>query len=193
MPMDILVDKWEVKATDIIHVNAFYIALHDFLWREEYSDAKDSAFPEKYYWETRTQQGGREMWVWWRLFKRKKSNSFYIRHLVIDVHGVGVNDAEVMKQGKKWKVQKGKVEVLVKAKLRLDPDGHWEKNWFLKAVFEIFWKRFYRKLLDMHKKEFLKDSFRIQENVKRMMELNTFSVPKKPFAPSKAFGSPFEY
>lgn len=193
MPMDILVDKWEVKATDVIHVNAFYIALHDYLWREEYSEGKDNPFPENYYWESRTQTGGRDIWVWWRCFKKIRGSSFYRRHLVVDLHCVGVNDAEVMKQNKKWKVQKGKVEVLVKVKLRLDPDNEWQNHWFLKHVFEIFWKRIYRKQIDMHKQELLKDSYQFQENVKRLMELNTFSVPKKPFEPAKAFGDPFSY
>ena len=193
MPVDILVDKWEVKATDVVHLNAFYIALHDYLWREEYSPAKDAGFPETYYWESRTQKGGREMWVWWRPFKKIKSDSFYLRHLVVDIHGVGVNPVEVMRHGKKWKVQKGKVEVLVKVKLRLDPEGKWQKHWFLKTIFELFWKRIYKKRIDMHKQQLLKDSFKFNEMVKRMMELNTFATPQKPFAPARSFGDAFTH
>ncbi|MFH1439991.1 MAG: hypothetical protein ABIG89_05465 [Candidatus Woesearchaeota archaeon] len=193
MPIDILVDKWEVKATDVIHINAFYIALHDYLWREEYSKGKDGKFPETYYWETRTQKGGREMWVWWRPKKGVRGSSFYERVLVVDLHGVGVNDVEVMRHGKKWKVQKGKVEVLVKAKLRLDPNDEWKNHWFLSMVLELFWKRIYKKHIDMHKQELLKDSYKFNEAVKRLMELNTFTISQKPFAPAKAFGDPFTY
>lgn len=193
MPTDILVDKWEVKATDVIHVNAFYIALHDYLWSEEYSDGKDAPFPETYYWESRTQKGGKDIWVWWRCFRKIKSNTFYLRHLVVDLHGVGMNEVEVMRHGKKWKVQKGKMEILVKAKLRLDPEDEWQKNWFLRMVFELFWKRIYHKNMEMHKQELLKDSFKFQETVKRLMELNTFAVPQKPFAPARGFGDPFTY
>ena len=193
MPFDILVDKWEAKATDIIHLNAFYIAVHDYLWREEYSTGKDAEFPEVYYWETRTQKAGKEIWVWWRPKRHIKNSQFYQRFMVVDFHAVGVKDAEVMKHGKKWKVQMGKVEVMVKVKLRLDPYDHWKKHWFLKHLFNIFWKRIYRKNIEMHKQELLKDSYKFQENVKRILELNTFAVPQRPLVPSKSFGDIFTY
>ncbi|MBT4824896.1 hypothetical protein HN695_01450 [Candidatus Woesearchaeota archaeon] len=195
MPTDIFVDSWEAKATDIVHLNGFYVALHDYLWSEEYSTAKDEAFPETYYYETRTQQGGKEVWVWWRPISNKRGtkNNFYQRFFNIEVHGVGVRDAEIMRDNKKWKVQMGKVEVLTKVYLRIDPENKWQKNWFLKMIFEWFWKRMYRKHMEMHKKELLKDSYKFRETVKRLLELNTFAVPQRPFAPAKAFGSPFEY
>ena len=193
MPFDILVDRWEAKATDIIHLNAFYIAVHDYLWRDEYSQGKDGPFPETYYWETRTQKAGKEIWVWWRCTKKVRSSNFYERFMAIEIHGVGIRDAEIMKHGKKWKVQMGKCEVMVKVKLRLDPKGEWRKHWFLKHVFTLFWKRIYKKLLEMHKKELLKDSYKFQETVKRMLELNTFAVPQKPLAPTKGFGDIFTY
>ena len=192
MPTDILVDKWEIKSTDIVHLNAFYIALHDYLWREEYSEAKDAPFPEIYYWESRKQKS-KEMWAWWRPKKKVRSNSFFERFFTFDIHGVGIRDVEVMKGNKKWKVQMGKVEVLVKCILKLDPEGRWDKNPILKSFYKIFWKRIYKKNIDMHKKELRKDSYAMNENVKRIMELNTFSIPKKPFEPARAFGDVFSY
>src|SRR3989338_144109 len=196
MPVDILVDKWEVKATDVIHLNSFYIGLHDYFWREEYSDDKDNKFPETYYWETRTQQSGKEIWVWWRgdkTARHMRATSFHKRLMTVDIHGVGVKDVEVMRHDKKWKVQMGKVEILVKAKLRLDPEDKWKKHWFLSKVFPIFWERFYKKYIDMHKQELLKDSYQFQEHVKKLMELNTFAVQQKPFEPAKGFGDVFTY
>ena len=187
MVIDILVDKWEVKATDIIHLNKFYIGLHDYLWREEYSEAKDAGFPEMYYWETRTQKGGNEIWVWWRPFRKIRSNSFYERFFVIDLHAVGMRKVDVIKANKKWTVDTGKVEVLVKVKLRLDPKNEWQNNWFLKSFLNVFYKRIYRKNIMMHKDELLKDSYKMQEFCKRLMDLNTFATPVKPYDATLGF------
>lgn len=187
MPVEILVDKWEVKATDVIHLNKFYVGLHDYIWREEYSTQKDDAFPETYYWETRTQKSGDEIWVWWRPSKRIRANRFYERRFVIDLHAVGMKQVEVIKANKKWKVDTGKVEILVKAKLILDPDSEWEKHWLLKHFLKIFYKRIYRKFIQMHKDELMKDSYELQEFVKRLMDLNTLATPQKPFDATLGF------
>lgn len=186
-PFDILVAKFEIKSTDKIVINKVYIALHDYFYREEYSEDRDAGFPETYMFETRTQKGGKEIWVWWRPSKAIASNQFVKRKFVFDIHGVGLTEVELIKQNFKFKAVTGKVEFLVKAKLEVDVGGRFRNNPVLGPIFSVFWKRLYRKQLEQHKLEMLKDAYKLQEFVKRQMELNTFVTPIQPFAPALGF------
>ncbi|MBI3033335.1 hypothetical protein HYY69_07710 [Candidatus Woesearchaeota archaeon] len=186
-PFDILVAKFEIKSTDKIVINKVYIALHDYFYREEYSKGRDAEFPETFMFETRTQKGGKEIWVWWRPEKDIKGNSFVKKKFVFDIHGVGLTEVELIKQNFKFKAVTGKVEFLVKAKLEVDVKERFRNNPFLAPIFSVFWKRLYRKQLEQHKLDMLKDAYKLQEFVKRQMELNTFVTPIQPFAPALGF------
>ncbi|MFW6450507.1 MAG: hypothetical protein ACOCZ6_05625, partial [Nanoarchaeota archaeon] len=109
--MLIEITKTEVKSTETFIFSALYDALHEYMIDEGY--AKDNEnFPEKYYWESRTQQKGKEYWIWWRC-EQGTETPFCKKRIDIDIHGANVKDIEIMYQNKKIKANKGKLEVVI--------------------------------------------------------------------------------
>ena len=103
------------------------------------------------------------------------------------MHGVGVKEVELIKQNFKFKAVAGKVEFLIKARLEIDVGHRFRSNPLLSPIFNWFWQRIYKKNIDQHKLEMLKDAYKLQEFIKRQMELNTFVTPIQPFAPALGF------
>jgi hypothetical protein len=83
-PMEIHITNLEVKSTTVYSALDFYKALRFWFIENDYVTSKDSDFPEKYLWESRTQNRGKEFWIWWRPKKTVKDNSFFRRVLDID-------------------------------------------------------------------------------------------------------------
>ncbi|MBS3137355.1 hypothetical protein J4232_02895 [Candidatus Woesearchaeota archaeon] len=187
-PHDILISKFEVKATDVINLNEFYISLHDYLWHEKYAEDKNTKFPETFYFESRTQQGGREIWVWWRCEKVEHDSNFFKRRLIVDLHGVGMKEVEIVRNNTKFKANSGKVEVLVQLKLAID-FKHMFSGPIWGNILDVFYKRIYHKRIEGQKKEALKDAYKFQEFVKRQMDLTSFEH-KRQFAPPLGFDDP---
>jgi len=182
MPVEILVATFEIKATDIIHFKNFYNMFFDYIFREfNFGKRPTSDFPEKYFYESKS-PNGKEIWVWWRPVKAEAGSKFVRKKFKIDLHGVAVKDIEIMRNNKKFKADVGKVEVLVKAHLELDYKGMWEKS-FLAPMMQLFYKTVYKKILEGYRKDLLMDSYKMQEFVKRIMDINTFSYPTRPFNP----------
>jgi hypothetical protein len=184
MSVDIEVHVSEVKSTNIFQVNRIYEDLHEWFMMKNYASNSDSQFPEKFFWEQRSQNQGREFWIWWRLQKGEKGNSFVKRHIDIDFHGVGITEAEAMWKGQKYKVNKGKMEILIKGWIQFDPDDKWEKG-ILGPWLEIFWKRWHGPQFRKHKRELLGDIATVQEICRQFFNLparggrlKSFSAPR---------------
>jgi len=185
--MEIWVGKADVKSTSVFVARALYIELHDWLIENEYSPPTDIDFPEKRIWEARTQDGRKEFWVWWRPFRVIEGNKFWRRVINIDMHGVGVTPVEIMYKGKKIRCDRGKFEVLLQAKLEIDVGGGWKGSGLLRPFLEPFWKRIYRKEIEMYRKEVLVDMKKIQDVARRWFDLDSFTTYKYPFMPKKGY------
>lgn len=174
------VGRSEIKSTKPYDFKKLYCALHDFFYEEGYAKDWDGGFPETFFWESRGQPRGTEYWIWWRGIKG--ANGFIQRQMAVDLHGVGVKDQEIMYGGKRVKIQSGKFEVLIKARLEIDPNGEW-RNSKLGFLFELFWKRLYRRQLENHKKEMVEDLQKIQDFARNFMGLPTLAKRSEPFYP----------
>jgi hypothetical protein len=185
--MEIFVGHAEVKSTDVFDARSLYRQLHDWLVEQDYASYYDPYFPEKLYWETRPQTGGAEYWIWWRPVKEGiEGNTFWRRVITIDLHGVGITNVEIMYQGKKLKVNKGKFEVILDARLEIDIGGKWMKSWLMKPLLEPFWKRIYYHEIEMHKKEVKADLAAIQDLCKKFFIIGTRTAMPA-FHPSKGY------
>jgi len=188
-PHDILIAKFEVKATDVINLNEFYNVLHDYLFHEGFAKDRNAGFPETFYFESRTQTGGREIWVWWRGTKSEpKDSQFFQRKLIVDLHGVGIKEVEVVRNNQKLKANSGKVEVLVQMKLGIDYN-HMFGSTFWSNILDVFYKRIYHKRVESQKREALKDAYKFQEFVKRQMDVTSFEN-KRQFSPPLGLDDP---
>ena len=181
MPLPIVIEvvKTEVKSTKPYDFRKLYDALHDYIYVESYTDEGDSdpGFPEKYYWESRSQNKGTEYWIWWRCKKRVHGNQLFKRAIDLDIHGVAVKEKEIMYGGKRVKIHNGKFELIIRGKLEIDHDAKW-RNSMLGFLFEIFWKRIWRKELTGYRKEVVADVMKLQDFARNFMGMPT--VAKRP-------------
>ena len=179
-PMFIEVTRTEIKSTKPYNFLRFYIALHEWVFDENYTDGGDfdAKFPEKYYWESRSQTEGNEYWIWWRCKKMvPPGNKLFKRVIDLDIHGVGVKQEEIMYGGKRIKVNKGKFELIIRGKIEIDPGGKW-RNSNLSFLFDVFWKRIWRKELEMYRREVNEDVLKLHDFARDFMGLPT--VKRRP-------------
>ncbi|MBN2458209.1 hypothetical protein JXB31_03715 [Candidatus Woesearchaeota archaeon] len=186
LPVQIEVSKSEVKSTKPYDFSKLYNALHDFLYEESYGGDGDAGFPEEYYWESRSQSMGTEYWIWWRGKKAIAGNKFMRRALDIDIHGVGIKEQEIMYGGKRVKIYKGKFELIIRGKLEIDYEGKWRKS-SLAFLFEIFWKRLWRKEAQIYMREIAGDVITVQDFARNFMGLPTVARRSEMFYPKHGY------
>ena len=188
--------KWRVKYKDIFNLKEFYRALHEWFLEYEWSSVDtDGNIEDKDHWETNyieriEPDGSKEMYWWWRLQKLPVANSYYKYHLDLDFHPLGVLPAEVMRDGKKFKVNKGEVEVWVYAYIEFDYKGEWSKHPFLKFFNKIFPNRIFRQdLYEDHKLELYREAYTLQAYMKKWFKLKSFLPYEEitPYFPSRAY------
>lgn len=138
--------KWEdVYETEFTHQDVFKMKdLYAFMfkWLEDNGFGKEKEI-EKYYNEKHLAGGMREYRIWWsapkmNLEKTKhhdKSKQGWI-HSKIDINFLvlAMVDVELIKDGKKYKAQKGEITLNIKGSKMIDTSA-WEtdnivKNWF---------------------------------------------------------------
>lgn len=180
-PNAIQAANFTVKFKDTFNLKEFYRAMHEWLLEYEWSSVDSKGKIEKgetwetLYLERQGLEGDKEMWWWWRLEKIPTDNSYYKYILDIDYHILYILPAEVMRDGKKLKVNKGEVEVKVWAYVQFDMEGEWSKHPFLKSFNSIFPKRIYKQeLYEDHKLELYREAYILQAFMKKWFKLKSF-------------------
>lgn len=166
--------EFKLKHKDYFSWKYLYMLMHEWLIEEKYATRSDQNFPEVFYLHRVNQKSGNEVWVYWRLTKNPVSNPFWQYHLDIDVHLVLLKDAEIMFEGKKYKVNWGEPEVKIWAKCVADWQREWEKSPIMARLKKIFFKRIIKKQFEMHKKQLYREAYRLQEAVKTYFKISTY-------------------
>ncbi|MEE9525465.1 MAG: hypothetical protein V3V78_02555 [Candidatus Woesearchaeota archaeon] len=187
---------FRVKYKDIFSLKQFYVAMREWLNEYGWSSVDSSGKIEgTENWETNyieriSPDGSKEMYWWWRVQKLPVHNSYYKYHLDLNFHPIGVADTEVMRDNKKFKVNKGEVEVWVFAYIEFDYLGKWSSHPILKFFNQVFPKRIFRKeLYEDHKLELYREAYTLQAYMKKWFKLKSFLPYEEitPFYPSHAF------
>lgn len=165
---------FKIKHKDYFIWKYLYVLIHEWLCEEGYATRDDSTFPEERYMHRENQKSGNEVWVYWRLQKQPVKNSFFRYDLDIDIHVVLLKDAEIMLEGKKYKVNWGEPEVKIWAKVIFDHKREWEKSPIMSRLKWIFFKRINKRNFEMHKKQLYREAYRLQEAVKTYFKLSTY-------------------
>ncbi len=169
-----VVDDTRIKHKDFFHMKNLYIIAHEWLVEEKWAARKDSDFPEALYLHRFTQEAGQELWIWWRCEKIPTDNTFYKYVLDIDWHVIGLEDAEVVHNGMKFKANTGEPEFKIYGKLVYNYTGVWKNHWFLKYFYPLFANRIFLKNLQVHRREFRHDIYRFKEAMKTYLKLKTY-------------------
>jgi len=172
---------FRIKFKDIFDLKEFYSVLHDWLMEYEWESVDSNGNLEGFaseYWETmylesEDASGVKDQWWWWRL--QKVPSKYYKYHLDIDIRNIAIATTEVVREGKKLKVNKGEIELKVWAIIEYDYKGEWSKNPILKPFREIFHRRiFFKDLYTARKLELYREAYILNSFIKRWFKINRF-------------------
>ncbi len=175
-----------VKYKDIFDLKAFYETLHEYFmdlgWNSTEGDPPGDHW-ETFYGEKIDGGGAREIWIRWRLVKDAPDTSFIRYYLDLDFHVIALLKAEVVRDGQKLKVDKGEVELNIRA--YVDPlyKKQFENSFILKQIKDLFTKRVYRRTLEQRKKELYQEVYALQNFIKQWFKMKRYL----PYEESKAF------
>ncbi len=171
-----------IKYKDIIDLKAFYESLHEWLLEHDWHDGQKADYWETYYGERITQGNLRELWIQWRL--QKDASGAPLRYyLDFNWHGIAITNAEVVKEGRKINVNKGEIEIIIKAFIEENYKEMMDKSPLLKPIKQIFSKRVYKNMVDQHRKELYQETYELQNWMKQWMKLKRYL----PYEETKGF------
>jgi len=185
-PRDILCAAFEIENEQTFHLKELYKYIHDFMYKDEdfvsyWGDDK----PEILYFEKQHPNGLREHHVWWRLYKYPEGNK-YLRYLFkIDFQTLAMGKKEVIKNGQKFKMDKGDIIIRIQAYLQLDYNDDWQKHWLLKNFDHLFRNRIYRQQIHYQREELYKKAYYIQNKIKQYLQLAMPEKIEASFQPAK--------
>ena len=113
----------------------------------------------------------------------EKGTAFYERHLDMEYHCRYLQDIDVMFDGKKFKMQKGEIEVIFHSYLLVDPDGKWAKHWFLKHILDHYIARIWSKRLEVNINRLRSDTYYMQGHLKDFFKMKNLQRPVSRFYP----------
>lgn len=189
---------YRIKFKDIFDLKEFYAVIKDWLLEYGWMAVDSSGGYERggaaerfetLYWEKEDGNGMKEQWWWWRL-QKPSENPYYKYHLDIDYHNLAITNTEVVRDGKKFKVQKGETEIKVWTFVEYDVGGIFSKNKWMKSFQDLYSKRIMGKDLHADKKiELYRETYILQSFMKRWFQLKRFLPYEEVqlFHPSKAF------
>lgn len=179
-----------VKYKDIFDLRDFYKALHEWLLEHDWKDEEDKLDHwENYYGERIAQNGAREIWAQWRPWKQVPEDTRLAYYLDFDWHCIAVTNTEIVRDGKKVKVNKGEVELKIRAYIEKKYETEWKKHPILKHFINIFSKRVYRDTLKRREKELYQETYAMQNFIKQWFKLKRYL----PYEESKSFFPSFAW
>ena len=133
-----MAEKELVSRERLDHSGLFNFAdLYSFMYR--WLDEEEIGVIEKKYSE-KISGNARDIFFEWGA--RKKLSDYYWMEFTIKTDVTGLTDVEVEIEGKKKKMNKGKISIDIKAFLVIDPEGKWEENsWYR------WWRDVYNKYI----------------------------------------------
>jgi len=117
VPSDRLIKIPEVriKYTDIFNGKMLYQTLWMWLQENGWVDEEERGnHYETYYFERTEQNGMKELFIRWRMFKSFDNTPAFNFYLDFDFHWVNISNTEVIVEGQKLKVNKGIMELYIR-------------------------------------------------------------------------------
>jgi len=168
----VVVDDCRIKHKDYFWCRYIYMMCHEWFIEHNYATRSDAKWPETFYLHRFTQTGGEEVWIYWRF--RKQFNRFIRFDFDVDWHIIGLESAEVVRNGKKFKANKGEPEFKMYAKIIFDPGYEFGKNKILNALRTTFYERMYYKDILQHKKQLYHEVYEFKQALKTYFNLQNW-------------------
>ena len=184
------IPKMAMKYKDIFDLSLFYEYLKEWFVDKGWSDEEDG----KEHWETNygeriTAGGVKEIWFWWRLYKKAPESDYINYYIDIDFHVLGLSNTEIIKDGAKIKANKGEINIEIKAYVDKVYEESFEENFILKEIRNLFTRRIYRKNLEQRKRELYQEVYQLNNFIKQWFKLRRYL----PYEESKGFFPSFAW
>jgi hypothetical protein len=154
--------KEKLDHSGIFDFAAFYGYAHSWFKNELYGVVE-----EKY--SEKVSGGARDISIEWKAIKFI-SDYFRFEH-VIKMEVAGLTDVEVEIEGKKRKMNKGKIAIEIKGVLIKDPGSKWEESKFLQFWREVYDKYIIRSRVDVMENKAMDDVRDWKDAMKAYLEL----------------------
>ncbi len=166
----------KLKYKDIFDMKEFYSAL--FYWLKEYGwqDGEGSVSQERFetLYSEKVTGDVMEHWIRWRINKQPEGTSRMHYYLDINFHTLALGKAEIIRNGKKIKANKGEVEVVMHAFIEKKYLEELENDNILKHFKNIFSKRVYKKEFEAREKELYQEVYVLQNFIKQWFKLKRY-------------------
>ena len=181
------VAKYVVKYKDVFSLEDLYKLMHEWLVEEGWATRNDEDFPETYFLQKESHVAGKEVWFRWRLQKAPwpAKYAFWRYVLDIDAHVLGLKPAELIWKGRKFKADKGEIEITVVASLVVDYGKAWEKTTWLKPLKRLWINRVVKRTKDMLKKALYDEAYRLREAITSYLKLESYLPEREEFWPKR--------
>ena len=182
MPTFVRLPNLEVIYRDMWVMQPLYRVTRQWFMENEKVDKEgDAAMQsmEVLYWSKRgttMNPTEREFRIWSRAQKRgvpvgTAGSTFYKHHIDIDWNGIQMVDMEIMREGKKEKVQFGELRIMIRPYIEMPdisktPILGWFDYWFR--------TRLIKKNIEENRKMLYQDAYRLQGMIKKYLELKSF-------------------
>lgn len=152
--------KWEFVVRESFDLKELYKRIHEYFVDEEFADLTIGNINfETFYREKDNGDGTKDHKIWWRMARYAKNDAnknikFYVQ---LDWKTVRMTQTEVIRDGKKIKLDNGELEF--KFSLFLDFENSQEdrqafnNHWLLKYFKNLFWHKWNRVPTDLAKGE----------------------------------------
>ncbi len=169
--------KFKVKYKDFFHMKHLYMMTYMWLTENGWSDKDDEkSFPEILYLHRDMPKMNIELSIWWRFKRganvRYPSSKDISYSLSVDFKIILLKDAEIVHKNQKYSTNWGEVEISVESKVLVLQN--WKTNSFFKHIQNVFRGRVIKSLIEKHRIELYRESYRFQEAIKSFLTLKTY-------------------
>lgn len=117
----------EIRYSGVFNYEQLYLAIHGWL--------KDHYYQVKEVYKHKTTPSGADIEL---NYKGERKESEFIKfHIDVDAKFWGLTDTEVVKDGKKQKLNKARLLIIINFKVTLDYQSHFDKSEFLVRLFNF--------------------------------------------------------
>lgn len=170
-----------IKYKDYFGLSRIYALMHEWLIQEGWCTRADEKFKEIFYLHREKQKGGDEVQWWWRLDRLPHPGDEYFKYeLDINAKIILLESVEVIQDNKKFKTNKGEIELTLNAYLILDHKKIWAKHPMLSHFHKLYMNRIKKNTIETVKKELYWEVFRLQDAIKTYLQQSTY-LPEAEF------------
>ena len=182
-----------IKFSDIFDMKEFYDILHEWLMEKDWQAYDgDREQWETYYGQRHDRSGAREVWALWKLRKMPSSlNKPMAYFLNIYWHIIKLVDTEAIREGHKWKLNKGGMEIKVYPVIELTFMKALEELPVIRNFSELFAKRIYDTAIKKRKKSLYQEVMNMFNFMKQWFKMKRYLPYEetKLFFPTRAWAS----